>query len=57
MKLSISTSEKNPTKCPIAVKIHAHLSKQGAQILSQKWRALVPSFTVHTFKRCWQPST
>ena len=32
MKLSISTSEKNPTKSPIAVKIHVHLGKQRAQI-------------------------
>ena len=49
MKLSISTSEKNPTKGPIAVKIHVHLDKQRAQIFSSKWRALGHSLTVATY--------
>ena len=57
MKLSNSTSEKNPTKGPIAVKIHVHLGKQHAQILSSKWKALGHSLTVHTLKRCWLPSS
>ena len=57
MKLTISTSEKNPTKGPIAVKIHVHLGKQRAQIFSSKWKALGHSLTVHTLKRCWQPSS
>ena len=57
MKLSNSTSEKNPTKGPIAVKIHVHLGKQHAKILSSKWKALGHSLTVHTLKRCWLPSS
>ena len=52
MKLSNSTSEKNPTKGPIAVKIHVHLGKQRAQIFSSKWKALGHSLTVHTLQRC-----
>ena len=57
MKLSISTSEKNPTKGPTAVKIHVHLGKQRAQSFSLKWKALGHSLTIHTLKRCWQPSS
>ena len=57
MKLSNSTSEKNPTIDPIAVQIHVHLGKQRAQIFSSKWKARGHSPTVHTLKRCWLPSS
>ena len=49
MKLSNSTSEKNPTKGPIAVKIHVHLGKQRAQIFSSKWKALGHSIGNRTY--------